>query len=287
LFSFAYIHLYVQDLERAAGPLPPYPDPRSRRDLFLVFGEVHHALKPDPSPAPHWMAIPERGLYTGIGVIGAIGSGKTQAFILPAMRQLFAYKANDPQRKLSGVVLEVKGDLCRQLKNILKWCGRERDYIEVSLDGDVRYNLLNNTLDPYAQAYNIASIITSIWGRGKEPFWQQSYTDLVRYVIMLHRVRDHYVTLVDIFRTVISAGSLEAMLIETGRRFTAVSFIGVDNEEYAKYESRLRTFGFSWNENVGQHLARWSDALETFMMKHTSAVASLYIRKQGDAANRD
>jgi type IV secretory system conjugative DNA transfer VirD4/TraG family protein len=287
LFSFAYIHLYAPDLERAAGSLPPYPDPRSRRDLFLVFGEVHHALKPDRSSAPHWMAIPQRGLYTGIGVIGAIGSGKTQAFILPAMRQLFAYKADDPQRKLSGIVLEVKGDLCRQLKNILTWCGRERDFIEVSLDGDVRYNLLNNTLDPYAQAYNIASIITSIWGRGKEPFWQQSYTDLVRYVIMLHRVRDHYVTLVDIFRTVISAGALEAMLIETGRRFTAVSFIGVDKEEYAKYECQLRPFGFSWNERAGQHLARWNDELETFMMKQTSAVASSYTRKQGDAADRD
>jgi len=55
----------------------------------------------------------------------------------------------------------------------------EQDYVEVSLDGNIRYNPLNNSLDPYAQAFNIASIITSIWGRGKEPFWQQSYTDLV------------------------------------------------------------------------------------------------------------
>jgi len=61
---------------------------------------------------------------------------------------------------------------------------------------------LNNDLDPYAQAFNIASIITSIWGKGKEPFWQQSYTDLVRYVIILHRVQSGYLTLVDIFRTV-------------------------------------------------------------------------------------
>jgi hypothetical protein len=100
------------------------------------------------------------------------------------MRQLFAYKADDPARKLSGIVLEVKGDLCRQLQRILKWCGREQDYVEVSLDGDIRYNPLNNSLDAYAQAFNIASIITSIWGKGREPFWQQSYTDLVRYVII-------------------------------------------------------------------------------------------------------
>ena len=76
LFSFAYIHLYAPDMERSAGPLPHYPDPRSRRDLFLIFGETHHPLKPAPSHAPQWMAIPQRGLYTGISVIGAIGSEK-------------------------------------------------------------------------------------------------------------------------------------------------------------------------------------------------------------------
>jgi hypothetical protein len=53
----------------------------------------------------------------------------------------------------------------------LKECGREADYVDVSLDSDIRYNPLNNDLDPYAQAFNIASIITSIWGKGKEPFW--------------------------------------------------------------------------------------------------------------------
>ena len=83
------------------------------------------------------------------------------------------------------------------------------DYVEVSLTGNIRYNPLNNDSDPYAQAFNIASVIIAIWGKGKEPFWQQSYTDLVRYVIMLHRVRDGYVTMLDIFRTVISAGTLE------------------------------------------------------------------------------
>ena len=59
---------------------------------------------------------------------------------------------------------------------------------------------------------------------------QQSYTDLVRYVILLHRLRDGYVTLVDIFRTVISAGALEAMLVEVGSRFSATSNIGIGKD---------------------------------------------------------
>ena len=255
--------------------------------MFLVVGEVHQQLKPSPSGVPHWLSLPERGLYTGIAVIGAIGSGKTQALILPAMRQLFAYRANDPERKLSGIVLEVKGDLCRQLKAILRECGREQDYVEVSLDGDIRYNPLNNDLDPYAQAYNIASIITSIWGRGKEPFWQQSYTDLVRYVILLHRVRDGYVTLVDIFRTVISANALERMLIEVGRGFTDIRYVGIKEAVYRQHEPSLRKFAFKRKGETDEYIARWSEELETVLTRETGAIATLYIRQSGDSSARN
>ena len=143
MFSLAYVHFYAPDRDRTEGPLPPYPNPLERKSLELVIGEVHHQLKPKPSPAPRWLSIPERGLYTGIYVVGAIGSGKTKAIILPAMRQLFAYRADDPKRRLSGIVLEVKGDLCRQVRKILKSCGREQDYVEVSLDGNIRYNPLD------------------------------------------------------------------------------------------------------------------------------------------------
>jgi hypothetical protein len=282
LFSLAYVHLYAPRHEQIAGPLPPYPDPLMREELELIVGEVHHQLKPDPSPAPRWLSISELGLYTGICVVGAIGSGKTRAIILPAMRQLFAYKAGDQEQKLSGIVLEVKGDLCRKARRILKDCGRAEDYIDVSLNGDIRYNPLNNDADAYAQAFNIASVIVAIWGKGREPFWQQSYTDLVRYVIMLHRVRDGYVTMLDIFRTVISAGTLEQMLTETGRRFTAVSFVGIGKAEYTQYESVLAPFGFAWDERSGEYIARWTKELESAILNKTAASASIYSRKLGD-----
>jgi hypothetical protein len=164
--SLVYIHFYEEQIQQAAGLTPPYPKPEFRKELFLILGELHEQVEPVPAAHPKWLNIPERGLYTGIAALGAIGSGKTRGLILP-----------DSEKKLSGIVLEVKGDLCRHLRRILKKCGREQDYIDVSLDSDIRYNPLNNSLDPYAQAFNIASIITSIWGKGKEPFWQQSYTD--------------------------------------------------------------------------------------------------------------
>ena len=280
IFSLLYVHLYRSDRNMAAGVLPPYPDPRNRADLRLVLGEVHRQLVPAPSHSPQWLSISERGLYTGIAAFGSIGSGKTYGLILPAMRQLFAYRADDPERKLSGIVLEVKGDLCRQLQGILKWCGREQDYVEVSLDGDIRYNPLNNSLDPYAQAFNIASIITSIWGKGKEPFWQQSYTDLVRYVILLHRIRDGYLTMVDLFRTVISAGALESMLVDVGARFSTTNYIGIDKETYRQYESLLSPLGFEWNKDAGLYLIAWTEALEGLLTQETSAAFDVLTRKR-------
>ena len=287
MFSLLYVHLYKTELELGAGTLPPYPDPCIRTELSLVLGEVHRQLVAKPSATPQWLSIPERGLYTGIASFGSIGSGKTYGLILPAMRQLFAYRADDPVRKLSGIVLEVKGDLCRQLQRILQQCGREQDYVEVALDGNVRYNPLNNSLDAYAQAFNIASIITSIWGKGKEPFWQQSYTDLVRYIILLHRIRDGYLTMVDLFRTVISAGKLEDLLTEVGSRFSAASYIGMSKEAYREHESLLSPLGFEWNEDADLHLIPWTEALENLLTQETSAIFDVFTRKPYPPEHRD
>lgn len=282
LFSLIYVHFYVPSMKRASGILPPYSDPSMREDLYLVVGELHHQTKPTPSPIPQWLSIPARGLYTGICIIGATGSGKTRAILLPTMRQLFAFKAAHPRQRLSGVVLEVKGDLCGHVQKLLNECGRGEDYVEVSLTGNLRYNPLNNSADPYAQAFGISSVIIAIWGKGKEPFWQQSYTDLVRYVIMLHRVHDGYVTMVDIFRTVISAGTLEDMLTAAGRKFTQVSFIAVRKEDYKRYESLLEPFGFKWDKRMNCYVARTSEELRAVIMHKTAISASIYTRRQGN-----
>jgi hypothetical protein len=37
--------------------------------------------------------------------------------------------------------------------------------------------------------------MTNLFGRGKEPFWQQASPNLVKFVILLHQVLDDHVTL--------------------------------------------------------------------------------------------
>ncbi len=47
---------------------------------------------PVPVENPRWLTIPERGLYTGIAVFGAIGTGKTSGCMYPFAEQLLAYR---------------------------------------------------------------------------------------------------------------------------------------------------------------------------------------------------
>ncbi|ODS56042.1 MAG: hypothetical protein ABS36_06310 [Acidobacteria bacterium SCN 69-37] len=220
VLSFVYIFVARWDQAPTRRPLPPYLPVADREDLFVVLGEQHHATRPGRASAPTWLVIPERGLYTGMLIVGAIGSGKTSACMYPYVEQVLGSRATDPARKAAGLVLEVKGDFCLQVRNMLRQQGRADDYIEVSLDSPYRYNPLHNDLDAYALAYGIATLMTNLFGRGKEPFWQQASTNLVKFVILLHQVLDDYVTLFQVYAHVISVDKLRAKIAEGDRVFS-------------------------------------------------------------------
>ena len=115
----------------AYRPLPRYPEPEQRAELSLVLGETHFPDRGGRAPEPRWLQIPERGLYTGIMVLGAVGTGKTSACMYPYVDQLLRWRADDADRKLGALVMEVKGDFCHQVRDILRRTGRADDYIEV------------------------------------------------------------------------------------------------------------------------------------------------------------
>ena len=60
--------------------LPTLPLSPTADGPAIVIGEVHHPVKVIERPAPEWLTIPERGLYTGVAIFGAVGSGKTSAY---------------------------------------------------------------------------------------------------------------------------------------------------------------------------------------------------------------
>ena len=184
-------------------PLPPYPPPEHRPAPAVVLGETHLPRASGPAPEPTWLTIPQRGLYTGVLILGAVGTGKTSACMYPYVDQLLRWRAQDPGLKVGGLVLEVKGDFCRHVREMLTRAGRAADYLELGLDTGVCYNPLHNDLDPYAVAYAIGSLLNNLFGKSKEPFWQQAYTDLLKFVISLRRITDGYTTLAEVYQYIV------------------------------------------------------------------------------------
>ncbi len=172
-YSFLLSALYIFTLRprRTAKPkpLPPYPPIQTRNELYVVIGEIHNPRQPVPAENPYWLTIPARGLFTGTIIIGATGAGKTACSMYPFTQQLLGYKAETPDERLSGIVLEVKGDFCGQVQKILKNHGRESDYVSISLNSEWAYNPLQNELDGYSMAVGIANLLNSLFGKGKEP----------------------------------------------------------------------------------------------------------------------
>src|SRR4051794_33858972 len=65
LTSLLTIVAYRAPFATRTRPLPPYPPPESRPAPSLVLGERHFDRTPGPAPAPTWLEVPQRGLYTG------------------------------------------------------------------------------------------------------------------------------------------------------------------------------------------------------------------------------
>ena len=201
--------------------LPPWPLSADQQAPAIVIGEVHHPIEAREIFSPSWLTIPERGLYTGVAIFGAVGSGKTSACMNPFARQLLGWQAGNPHLRAAALVLEVKGDFCHDIRQILVEAGRGQDYIEIGMDSRSQWNPLSAWwLDSYSLAYTVSSLLNQLFGKGKEPFWQQAYTNLVRWIIELHRVfPERWVTLQQVYRCAIDP-ELFAAKIEAAEKLS-------------------------------------------------------------------
>src|SRR5580704_4347779 len=248
LLSALYIFTLRPRRPPKPQPLPLYPVVESRDQLSVVIGEIHNPRLPIPAENPSWLIIPERGLFTGIIIVGAIGSGKTAGGMYPFTDQLLGFRAQDAEGKASALVLEIKGDFCSKVREILLKRGRTDDYIEIGMDSEWAYNPLYNDLEGYALAYGIASLLNNLFGKGKEPFWQQAYTNIVKFIIILHQIGFGYVTLFDVYESAISAQVLERKMRQAEENILGPSFLAVPRESFRTHARVLAEAGFEADE---------------------------------------
>jgi hypothetical protein len=183
----------------------------------------------------------------------------------PYTEQVLAYKAGDPEQRIGALVLEVKGDFCRKVKQILERHGRAEDYIEISLDSEFRYNPLHNDLDAYALAFNIASLLNNLFGRGKEPFWQQAYTNLVKFIILLHKVAYDYVTLFNVYECAISPPLLDERIQEAEEIVMGRHFVAVSTQLFGERAADLAGLGFEYRSSQNCYVAEATPELRELL----------------------
>ncbi len=272
LFSWAANLGRFLNWERRSGKfhsLAPYPAPEKRNDLYLVLGEYHKGREKGPAERPQWLSIPDRGLCTGIAVFGAIGSGKTSCCMYPYAEQILAYQARDRERKIGALILEVKGSFCHQVREILTRHGRLADYREISLGAACRYNPWHNDLEPYALAFALGSLLNNLFGKSHEAFWQQAYTELVMWLIQLHRTVYDYVTLYDVYLCIVSPQMLVDRIKHGSDKFrpqpnsvtVESECILIEPKDYLTLELLLSAYAFEFDPEVHRFRCAFSEDL--------------------------
>ena len=255
--------------KRGKGGLPPWPIADTDEKPAIVVGETHHPVEAREISNPDWLVIPERGLYTGVAIFGAVGSGKTSACMHPFARQLLGWQATNPKKRAAALILEVKGDFCYDIREIMKKAGREDDYMELSMDGAYQWNPLGaHWLDAYSLAYTVSSLLNQLFGKGKDPFWQQAYTNLVKWIIELHRIfPDRWVTLQDVYKCAINPDLFkqkigEAVFVVAVQTHGAIV---ISANDWARRKDDLIDFG-AWSELPGgEYKGMWTGAAEHWL----------------------
>ncbi len=176
-----------------------------------------------------------------------MGPGKPWACAPPSPRQLLGWQAQDPERRIAALVLEVKGDFCHQVRGILADAGRAGDCI----------GLGDDDLDSYSLAYTIASLINQLFGRSKEPFWQQAYVNLVRWIIELHWMSPQpWVTLQDVYRAALDAELVKRRIAEVEAAIASPAAVRVRTADLSGRMAAVK--GWDW-EPAGDGAVRAKD----------------------------
>ena len=231
---------------RTRGKLPPWPNTPKDPEPSLCIGELHYQTKMEEHLHPRWCVVPEKGLYTGMIIFGAIGTGKTAGCMKPFTRQLLEWQADDRDKRCAALVLEVKGDFCYDVQALLREFNRFEDYMEISLEeSSFMWNpLACPWIDTYTLAYTLATITTQLFGSGKDPFWQQAYTAVIRWIFEAFRTfDDDWFTLADLHEKMTDPKKLKELVAEQEAFvFDLYCFqINVSAQDYHRSRERLET----------------------------------------------
>jgi len=148
--------------------------------------------------------IPEKGLYQNFLITGTIGTGKTSSAMYPFSKQLLEFNSNNLNKKIGMLILDVKGNYYKQIKEYCKNYNLEEDLIVIELGTKVTYNPLNKpNLKPQVLANRLKIILTLFSENNSESYWLDKAEQVISESIKLCRLYNNkYVTFEEIHKLI-------------------------------------------------------------------------------------
>lgn len=153
----------------------------------------------------HKIFIPYKGLFQNILVTGTIGSGKTSSLLYPFAEQIIKYENNNKNKKISMLILDVKGNFYKQMLLYSKKYNRANDVIIIELGGNYKYNPLDKpNLKPQVLANRLISILSLFSNNTSDSYWLDKAEQTLTEAIKLCRLyNDNYVTFEEIHKIIL------------------------------------------------------------------------------------
>ena len=148
--------------------------------------------------------IPENGLYQNFLITGTIGSGKTSSAMYPFTEQFIEYNSKNPDKKIGMLILDVKGNYYKQVKNYAQKYNLVNDLIVLELNSNVYYNPLHKPdLKPQVLANRLTTILTLFSENNTESYWLDKAEQILTEAIKLCRLYNNgYVTFLELHKII-------------------------------------------------------------------------------------
>ena len=158
--------------------------------------------------------LPEKGLYQNLLITGTIGSGKTSSAMYPFTKQLIAYKCDDINKKLGMLILDVKGNFYKKVKEYSYLYNRKKDLIIIELGSNIKYNPLDKKyLKPTVLANRLKTILMLFSTNNSDSYWLDKVEQTLTEAIKLCRLyNNEYVTFEELHKIINDQNYLNSKL---------------------------------------------------------------------------
>lgn len=188
--------------------LPPFPG-KNNCELQVTLGS-----RGEETNAPQWVILNEKDLLKSMMITGGVGFGKTQ-LIFRILDQLFAAFPMQSNRKIAFLILDPKGDMVPTIRELAGSNDRSQDLTFIGTNHATTWNplyfpdvQLSGRFRDVAERFK-AAMINYQGGSSSDPFWIESGTNLVGWLIWLSATAMGDVTFGNLYKLLLACSTAD------------------------------------------------------------------------------